>query len=293
MMKKIKYLIITFILLLGNKLPVFANDNIVDFTRKGSVSIILKESTEEMPVENAELTIFKIADVEEDKNNLSYRYVVELNKCNADLTNLENPNLVNEILECVNEKEISSFKKNTNNDGIVNFSNLDLGLYLIMQTNDVIGYSKIDSFLVNIPKSIDNKWNYDIEAIPKIDIIKLFDLTVEKVWGVSGDNNIPDSVTIELLKNNKVIDTVKLSKENNWMYTWKQIEKSDEYLINEINIPIGYTATYRKEGDKFVATNTKTLIQTGQNTWLILMSAILGLIFITIGFATEKRNKYE
>lgn len=293
-MKKIKYLLITFILLFVSNLSVSANtDNIVDFTKKGSVSIILKESSEDIPVEGVELTIFKIANATDKNNNLFYEYVENLNNCKADLTNLENDNLTSEILECIKDKELDSIKEITNGEGIVKFNNLDLGLYLVMQTNIVTGYSKIDSFLVNIPKTIDGIWTYDIEAVPKVDIIRLFDLTVEKVWGVSNDNDIPNKVTIELLKNNEVIDTIELSKENNWTYTWEQIEKSDEYSVREINIPIGYTASYRMEGNKFIVTNTKTLVQTGQELWLTLLLAFIGLLFIATGIVCEKRKKYE
>lgn len=291
-MKKTKYLIITLLLLFVSSLSVSANtNNIVDFSKKGFVSITLKESSEEIPVENAELSIFKIATVTDKNNNLFFEYIEELKNCQADLTNLENTKLTDEILKCIKDKEINSIKEITNEEGNAIFTDLDLGLYLVMQTNAVNGYSKIDPFLITIPKEQEGIWTYDIEAEPKVDIIRLFDLTVEKVWGVS--SNIPEKVTIELLKNNEVIDVIELSKENNWTHTWEQIEKSDEYSVREINIPIGYTATYRTEGNKFIVTNTKTLVQTGQETWLTLLLAITGLSFIIIGIATEKRNKYE
>jgi len=123
--------------------------------------------------------------------------------------------------------------------------------------------------------------------------IKLFDLIVEKIWNVSDGNNIPNMVTIELLKNNEVIDVITLNNENNWTHTWEKIEKSDEYSIREINIPTDYTVSYRKENNKFIVTNTKTLIQTGQKLWFINTSLALGTIFIVIGFICKKRKKHE
>ena len=291
-MKKIRYFIIALILLFISSINVSADtSNIVDFNKKGSISITLKESNEEIPVENAEIAVLKIAKVTDNNNNLFYEFTEELKECSADLTNLKDVNLTTEILKCIKDKDLTLIKEVTNKEGTATFKDLDLGLYLVMQTNAVKGYSKIDEFLITIPKESKGTWTYEIVAQPKVDIIRLFDLTVEKVWGVS--NNIPEKVTIELLKKGEVIDTIELNEENNWTYTWEQIEKSDEYSVREINIPIGYTASYRSEGNKFIVTNTKTLVQTGQETWITLLLAILGLSFIIIGFVTEKRNKYE
>lgn len=55
-------------------------------------------------------------------------------------------------------------------------------------------------------------------------------LTVKKVWNesLSNKNNLeslPKYVEIGLYKNNELIDKVKLGKDNNWEYTWLDIEK--------------------------------------------------------------------
>ena len=118
------------------------------------------------------------------------------------------------------------------------------------------------------------------------------DITVEKKWDMV-NNNTPNNVTIQLLKKDEIIDTIILNKENNWTYTWKQIEASDEYSVKEINIPAGYTDTYRQIENKFIVTNTKTLVQTGQNIFLIELLSVTGLIFITIGLIYNKRKNYE
>ena len=81
-------------------------------------------------------------------------------------------NLMKEIIK---ENKLPNFSSTTNNQGVVKFTNLDLGLYLIEQQNQIEGFSKIDPFLIYIPKVIDNKWSYDIKATPKVDIIRLFD----------------------------------------------------------------------------------------------------------------------
>ena len=84
-----------------------------------------------------------------------------------------------------------------------------------------------------IPSEIDNKWIYDIESEPKTDIIRTIDLSVKKVWNTTKTNNndsisLPKSIDIQLLLNDEIIDTVTLSEENNWQYTFSNIEKSEK-----------------------------------------------------------------
>ena len=176
---------------------------------------------------------------------------------------------------------------------MVKFNNLELGLYLIKQTNKLEGYSSFLPFLIMIPEFIDDEWNYDIEATPKTDIIKLMDIIVRKEWNISSNKMIPEEIEVQLIRGNQVIDTIKLNKDNGWKYTWRELEASDEYRVLEVNVPDGYTASYRNEDGVFIIVNTDTLIKTSSNTWLIQGLALLGIIIITIGIICEKKECHE
>lgn len=293
---KIKYFIIFIMLLILSNQTVLANtnNNIIDFSKTGTVEITLKESSDNTPITGAEITIYQIANATSKNNNLVFVYHENITDCESDLSNLENENLSKEIDKCIKNINLPSQTNKTNDEGIVIFDELRLGLYLVKQTNKVEGYSNITSFLVAIPQVQDNKWTYDINAIPKTDIIRIMDLSVKKVWNDSTNlETHPKSVTIELYKGTELIDTIILDEDNNWIYTWKDIEKSDEYSVKEINIPEGYTDNYRQEGNNFIVTNTKILVQTGTNLLAIELLAALGIIFIIIGIICEKRKKYE
>ena len=272
--------------------PVLADtsDNIVDFSKKGSISITLGEDEENIKVSGADVTIYKIADAYSKDSNLAFNYHESLKDYELELNG---GNISEKVLEIIANNEIINFSATTNELGTVIFTDLDLGLYLVIQTNRVEGYSKIDPFLVFIPEIIDNIWVYDVNAEPKVDIIRLFDLSVEKVWNVSTNINIPESVIIELLINDEVIDTVTLNNKNNWTYTWRQIELSDKYSVKEKEVPSGYTVTYSREGNKYIVTNTKSLVQTGRVAWIAPILAIFGLSFVVVGVILEKRKKYE
>lgn len=277
-MKGKKFWLLVFLLLIS--VNVKASE--IDFKKLGKVEITLKEKEENKLIDGAELTIYKVADAEEENHNLVFRYVEELKSCGVSLDDLKEENLSEEINKCVSDKVEGQSK--VTEDGKVTFDNLSLGLYLVRQTGGVEGYSKISPYLVMIPVSSDDKWVYEVKSTPKTDIIRVIDLSVKKVWATKVSNvnlnNAPDFVEIALLKSGEVIDTIKLNEENNWEYTWVDLEKSDEYSVKEINVPKGYTVTYQKDGNLFIVTNTTTLVQTGNMPWLVSLFGGLGLIFI-------------
>ena len=290
-MRKGVYLLTIIMLLIGIS-PVLAdtNNNIVDFSKKGTITITLSDGSGTDRVEGANIKIYKLADAYSKNSNLAFSYHEDLKDCK---NSIEKNDLNEEVFECIHNSSVITKEGITDSFGYVSFDDLDLGLYLIEQINKVSGYSKIDSFVVYIPQFEEDSWVYKVDATPKVDIIRLFDLTVRKVWNVSSDSDTPNEVTVELLLNGKTIDTVILNKENNWIYTWNQIEKSDKYLVREINIPVGYTPTYQQKENMFIITNTKTLVQTGRISWIINLLVVVGLLFIMIGLLFQKKESND
>lgn len=285
--KIIKSLILIFCIFFGVTLKLNA-DNIIDFDKKGNIKVTLIENSENVVVEGAEITIYKVADATEYNNNLKFEYVDEIKSCDFNLEDLENSNATSEILKCIT-KDVLSITKSTNDKGIVTFDNLDLGLYIVTQSNKVEGFSVIDSFLVMIPNVIDNEWIYDISALPKTDIYKVMDLIINKVWNTVNEN-LPHEILVNLYKNDEVIETVVLNEENNWSYTFEDIEASDEYYIKEVNVPKGYIDSYQIVDNVFTIINSDKLPQTGQIFYLIVFLIISGVIFILIGIIILKRE---
>ena len=88
--------------------------------------------------------------------------------------------------------------------------------------------------------------------------------TVVKKW--RGDENAlgnrPSTITVELVKNGKTVDEQILSKDNNWTYTWKKLNKYEN--AKEINYTIrekGEVRGYVSE-EPVVDGNTTTLTNT-------------------------------
>lgn len=295
-MKRIKIILLSILMLYSTNIYALEG-NTIDFNSKGSIEITLSEKTDNEKIEGAEILLYKVADAKSENHNLMFEYIDELKSCNASLNDLETKSKSEEIEKCINEN-INSLKQITDVNGTVKYNDLDLGLYLVKQNNIVEGFSKIDSFLVMIPKIVNNKWIYDIKSTPKTDIIRVIDINVKKVWNTSTSNTndsikLPRSIDVELLLNDKVIDTVKLSKDNNWSYTWEDLAKSEEYTIKEINVPKGYTPSYQKDNNTFIVTNTSTLVQTGQMLWIVMLLIITGITFIIISIIYDRKTNEQ
>lgn len=297
--KILNYLFVSMIFFVGIIIPVKASDfemlensNLVDFNRKGSITITLTDE-DDNGIKDAEISIYKVASAIEKDHMLSFVYTDELKDCEVSLDDLTIEGISKDIDKCV-DNSVSGVSKLTSSEGIVKYTELDLGLYLVRQTNKVKGYSVIDSFLVMIPRVIDNKWTYDIESNPKTEIYKTMDVKVIKVWNKQNKNTkLPEYVKVQLLKGEEVIDTVTLNSDNNWNYTWEDIVKSDEYNVVEIDIPEGYTATYKNNEFTFTITNTDKLPQTGQIYLPIIILSSLGMMFILLGIFQLRRESNE
>lgn len=79
---------------------------------------------------------------------------------------------------------------------------------------------------------------------------------VKKVWELNGKAEMPESVTVNLLKNGKADQTVVLSADNNWSHTWNLLDDSYTWTVSEADVPEGFTSAVTKDGLTFTITNT-------------------------------------
>lgn len=290
MMKKTKYLLVLCCLYFFTFMITNAkeNTNLVDFDKKGSLLVTLKDNTDD-GINGVNISLYHIANVDVENSNLVYKYTSDFKNCNVSLKKIDN--IAKQLNGCIND-EIKSLEEKTNEQGEANYNNLDLGLYLVVQKDKKKGYSSFESFLISIPKNENNKWNYSIKTFPKNEIYKEIDLTVIKEWNTTR-KDIPNEVTINLYKDNLLIDSIKLNKMNDWKYTWNDLEKTDKYRVEEVNIPNGYTASYKTDGYVFTVVNTDTLAQTGQIFYPIIILFLMGLLCISVAVCINKKDFNE
>lgn len=171
-----------------------------DYSRKGSVTldILLSDGTK---VPGGYLTAYLVAEAREEDGNSDFYYVkpfgTEGEKVKADLINNAEPGAPELAAELAKKtKDAEGIRVAVDENGKVVFSDLTLGLYLIVQDTPAEGFDPVRSFLVTVPMRDGDKLVYDVNANPKVSIAYkkcTLELPVEKT--IEKKSGTPDSST--------------------------------------------------------------------------------------------------
>ncbi|MBQ0037618.1 MAG: Cna B-type domain-containing protein [Clostridiales bacterium] len=121
---------------------------------------------------------------------------------------------------------------------------LQPGLYMVVGQKVICGeyrYSALPA-MIFLPGSdeVNNGWDYKVTAYPKHEkeCVPPDDQTtsvkVLKAWDDQGYETLrPTEVVMQLLQDGELFDEKTLSKDNNWRYTWTDLEASHEWMVVE------------------------------------------------------------
>ena len=223
----------------------------------------------------------------------------------------------------------------TDGNGTVKFDELSVGLYLVTgRAVTLSGYKYTPtSFLLTLPNlnTEEDVWEYDVVASNKFTRKKLNDgpstvsRNVLKVWEGDEGEERPESVTVSLLKDGKVYDTVTLNETNNWKHSWTGLDSDYQWTLSEVDVPEDYTVLVEQTGNTFVVTNTYEieieppdvpldpppeepgidipddevpkddgrLPQTGILWWPVQLLTLAGIVLFSVGWIKLKRSKKD
>ncbi len=212
------------------------------------------------------------------------------------------------------------------------------GLYLVTGYRLRKGSYRYEAapFMVMLPEldTVSNTWKYDVTVSPKYDRERVRDddddeedtitRKVLKVWEDDGyTSRRPSRITVDLLRDGRVYDTVTLSASDNWRYTWDDLDEDYSWRVAERDVDDDYNVTVTREGITFVMTNTYTrgtikdisdgdtptgtisdnpipraffgtkLPQTGQLWWPVPVLAAVGLLLIVVGLLRRRGAEHE
>ena len=262
----------------------------LDYSKTGSFSVTLTEQKKKEPIVGAELSVYYVATVKLSmEGRLSYILTEEFEKSGIAL---EDPELTGKLEEFVSgQTEITPIKMITDEAGSASCENLTLGLYFVRQTGLVDGFAPCTPFLVTVPSETEDGYAYEVNATPKTEVARLTTITVKKVWNTDASTEAAEYITVQLLRDGKVVKMATLSALNNWQYTFEDMPEDDGYKIREVDVPKGFKATYSQTGYIFTVTNTSTLIQTGQLIWPIPVLAIAGMLLLAAGIVLLQKKR--
>ena len=173
-------------------------------------------------------------------------------------------------------------------NGIAEFSNLELGIWLVYPDDD--NQYIFNPYIVFLPFQSQGFLHYEISSSPKVEENKTNKINIHVVKKWDDRNNAakkrPESITIEILNGESVEDSVVLSNKNAWSHTFTDLPRDGKYSVREKAVA-NYKPTYSGDvNNGFIITNTYTggkLPQAGQYWWPIIIIAVAGAGFVLLG----------
>ncbi len=202
----------------------------------------------------------------------------------------------------------------TNDGGQITFDSLSfssVGTYRYTMeeaagTDSTITYDKaVYTVIINVTKSDDYQATVTYEkdgtaysetpVFANTTVKNTISVSVNKVWKDNESDSRPDCVTVQLYCDGKAYgDAVTLNKDNNWSFTWNELDEDCTWTVDEVNVPDGYTRSVTHSGNNWTITNSKPLDQvphTGDSSdntlWLSL--ACLSAAGLLIAIVDRKR----
>lgn len=166
MKKRILSILCCVILISALAVTAFAAE-VPDLNRKGTISITMTYNDEIVP--GGTLTLYHVAEVSvENHADYRYQYTQDYKDCLVSLEDLDSSATALALAEYTENNTIAGTTAEINAQGQVVFTDLDLGLYLLIQQDAPDGYALVNPFLVSVPGRKDGSYIYDVDASPKL-----------------------------------------------------------------------------------------------------------------------------
>lgn len=136
------------------------------------------------------------------------------------------------------------------------------GEYTVEEVTAPNGY-RVTEDIDNITVEIDETTEIEVtnEAIVEV--------AGEKTWIADADQELPESITVELLANNSKVNEKEVTAADDWTYSFTNLDKYDaegneiEYSIEELALD-----DYVSEKDGYDLTNIQAIDVSGEKTWV-------------------------
>lgn len=196
------------VLLLGGLPSASAYDQGYDSTRAASITIVLPDLGTER--NGVPFTCYRVG-VPEEGNGLRWELIPELSHVSVDLSGTlsarESQQAALELEAALAGLDVTDFMGTTDETGVVVFSDLPQGVYLVVQTQTK-DYGTVAPFLVAAPYADENEWVYEVVTEPKAESLET---------PTEEPPSEPEKETEEPESDHKAPSDVKTGDTTNWM----------------------------------------------------------------------------
>lgn len=137
-----------------------------------SGTITVKMKYEGKAVSGGTLKAYRVGRVWEDDGDYFFVKTKAMEDFKGSYEEIGDPKLAKKAAAYVKKKKLRAYATARNKDGKAVFSDLEPGLYLIVQTKASDGYEPLNPFLVSVPVNEDGRYVYKVNAEGKFQLRK-------------------------------------------------------------------------------------------------------------------------
>lgn len=139
-----------------------------DENRKGKITVNMVYDGQ--PVSGGTLAAYWVGQIQEDNGNYGFAKTPDMEAFTGNYADLSAPTLAEEVAAFVQKNSVQACATAENTEGKAVFSELKLGLYLIVQTEASQGYEPLKPFLVTVPMNENGSYVYEVDAQGKFQL---------------------------------------------------------------------------------------------------------------------------
>lgn len=211
----------------------------------------------------------------DDKYTWTVEEITELDKFNTTTTKTGNVYTITNTYEPTYTNLTVNKKWDFNGVLFIESTPVEVGLYKDGSLVDTITLSETNNWTYTWT-NLNDTYSWTVNEITELEyftkyieeteenvytihntITALYNVSVVKKWDKNGtDIELPESIQVGLYKGTELVETVTLSDNNNWTYSWRII--FGDFSIKELNVSEDFEVSYTRENHntRVVITNT-------------------------------------
>lgn len=143
-----------------------------DYTQKGSITVDVISTDTGKAIPGGTLTLYEVADARQVDGENILELTSSFKESGIALTEVSESDagmkdLASKLETYVKNHNITGKAVTADEKGQASWSNLRLGLYLVLHTTPAKGYDPMHAFLVTVPRYLDGAYVYQVKANPK------------------------------------------------------------------------------------------------------------------------------
>ena len=168
-LKRLPMLVVMVVALCLTSVPAYAHE-VPDASRRGTISVTMAYDGTRVP--GGSVTLYRVGDVVSDDGNYIFTLTSECAASGVSLDDLESPEAAQALADWAVSHGLRGVTVPVGDDGVATFTDVALGLYVMVQHDPATGYYAIDPFLIGMPLTEAGSYIYDIDASPKLELEK-------------------------------------------------------------------------------------------------------------------------